>query len=170
MSKSRNSLSPGTSRLDPRLLRNHFDFFSLLLLVCRLIHPYRLPNNLRLRYKFRIFRSNLLAGFSLCPHYTISFGFQAVLKKLDCISIALLCRFARLRQSCSAKCNSRCFGLAFLFVFLILPGLPTDAKPPDDTWRWCVSTRSQSTTRPSRRSCMPFRSGARVAATKTRCA
>ncbi len=54
-------------------------FFLYFSLVCRLIHPYRLSNNLQvdiIGYKFRTFKVEPVgAGFSLCPHYTISFGF-----------------------------------------------------------------------------------------------
>ncbi len=55
-------------------------FFLYFSLVCRLIHPYRLSNNLRSDiieiYKFQNIQVEpRWRGFSLCPHYTISFGF-----------------------------------------------------------------------------------------------
>ncbi len=89
VSKSRNllvavGLNQGTSVLDPRLLHNHFDFFSLFFsLVCRLIHPYRLSDDTSVWYNWDISLEHSgrtrWRGFSLCPHYTVSFGFcQAV--------------------------------------------------------------------------------------------
>ncbi len=69
-----------------------------------------------MRYKFRTFRPR---RFSLCPHYTISS--LLLLSRHDCGPIG----------SDLIKDNQQCTAvLRPFFCLLILPGSPTDAKPP----------------------------------------
>ncbi len=129
-------LNWGPRQPDPRLLHNHFDFFSSFFsLACRLIHPYRLSNNLRsdiIRYgKFRTFRSNLLARVFLyvpiIPYRSLRQAVPPARSVGSDGSVPSVCRPYQ-RQSKQHKCTRGARPCLFL-LSLILPGRRR-IKPP----------------------------------------
>ncbi len=169
---------PGTSRCsDPGLLHNHFDFFSLFFPCCRLIHPYRLVNNLRsdiIGYKFRTSGRTVWRGFSLCPIIPYRSGFAKLSRQLDQASGRFRSRhrFADLIQEQSksrGSMHSRCSALPFS-LSLILPirrtlnlrRIALRALPAGP----CVALRAPRVSLQLRvsscRSCMPCRCHAHV--------
>ncbi len=76
-------------------------------------------------------RTHVGAGFSLCPHYTISFGFCLKLSRLtaDLWTVPFQIDFADLIKTIKSRLNALAVALCLFFDRLIFARSPTDAKP-----------------------------------------